>query len=41
MVEDDYDPHKHHTEYVCSECLNLSQVRSGLIESWTPAEWDD
>lgn len=40
MLEDD-DPNLHHTEYVCSECLNLDTVQAGLIESWTPSEWDD
>lgn len=38
MVEDD-NPSKHHIEDVCSECINKPDIKCGLIESWTKAEW--
>ncbi len=37
MVENVYDPHKHHIEDVCSE--HLETIKAGLIEAWTKAEW--
>jgi hypothetical protein len=36
LIEDD-DPHKSHTEDVCSE--HLKEIDKSLIESWTKAEW--
>lgn len=39
MVEDAENPAKHHTEDVCSECINRPDVKAGLIDSWTKAEW--
>jgi hypothetical protein len=39
LMEDEYDPTKHHVENLCENCLY--EFRAGVIEAWTFAEWDD
>lgn len=36
MVENDENPHKCDTEYVCAECLE--KHKSAVIEAWSEAE---
>lgn len=37
MLEDDENPHKHYTQWLCANCVD--DVKHSLIEQWTIKEW--